>query len=319
MRDFGTMRHLVLVYLFAGFLFQPATADPAYRFEPREIELISSRHRVVVKTGPKYEFGTIEVALIGSASQSRKAVLSERYEQLDDVRVVSDKLLIRGPRIGRHGGTVMEIHRLDTLEKLDRLICGQPQVLSPSGRFVVYEKGRSKPSHPRSTYWDWDCPTVFLYDLRAETDTNRVAENKAKLGDNHVASDSSWPIFPPDASVVQAYLNPTWKNEDEYREYLNKGFTFSLRHVWSENERLVAFVLRHNIGAVDRSLEGTLLVVVELDPEGRPVDHHKIEVPDSLMRSVNAIVFIGSSIRLVGGNWDKDKVTWIPDSQPWQR
>ncbi|MCE2437330.1 MAG: hypothetical protein J4F97_04895, partial [Pseudomonadales bacterium] len=68
-------------------------------------------------------------------------------------------------------------------------------------------------------------------------------------------------------------------------------------------------------------LEGLLLVVVELDSEGRPVKHHEIEVPDDYLNRTDAITFMGSSIRLVSvdARWFNRKFIWIPDPQPWKR
>ena len=320
-----TVRNLS-IFLFAGFLFQPATADSAPYYRPNEIELVTKEHRIFVKAAywgeTRREPGLIDVASMSNPSQSRTAELSETYEILQDVRVVSDKLWILGNRGGRIGGGEMLIYSLDTLELLDWVMCESEQELSPSGRFAVYQKaGRNRKG-------EFEYPVTLLYDLWATPERNRFDGKNIYL--DFAASTAGRPIHPPDAAAAQVYAasaTPNWEGpgvptHEEWLQWIARvGSSHAETYTWSEDERLVAFVVYHNRGAEDRSLEGLLLVVVELDSEGRPVKHHEIELPDDYLNRTDAITFMGSSIRLVSvdARWFNRKFIWIPDPQPWQR
>ena len=319
-----TMRNLV-VLLLAGFLVQLAAAEPVRYYKPSEIELITSEHRIVVKAASweaaRFKPGTIEVASINNSSQSRTAVLSEKYEILRDIRVVHDRLWVLGNKGGRIGGGEMLVYRLDTLELLDWVQCETEQELSPSGRFAVYQK------HGRNKKWALEYPVTLLYDLWAKPERNRFDGKQVNRGS--LASHAGRPIHPPDAAAAQTYVasaTPSWTGtrpptRDEEAQWIARlGRTYAKSYTWSEDERLVAFVIFHNLNAEDRSLEGMLLAVVELSSEGQPINYHEVEVPDNHLRSITAIEFIGPSIRLVGnGGYGFKKVTWIPHPQPWQR
>ena len=321
-----TMRNLLIFVFFAGFLFQPATADSAPYYRPNEIELVTKEHRIFVKAAywgeTRREPGLIDVASMSNPSQSRTAELSETYEILQDVRVVSDKLWILGNRGGRIGGGEMLIYSLDTLELLDWVMCESEQELSPSGRFAVYQKAG------KNRKWALAYPVTLLYDLWGTPERNRFDGKNVYL--ENASSAAGRPTHPPDAAAAQVYFasaTPKWPGagvptRSEEVDWIQRlGSTHAHSYTWSEDERLVAFVVYHNFGAEDRSLEGLLLVVVELDSEGRPVKHHEIEVPDDHLSLKDEITFMGSSIRLVSVHARSlnRKFIWIPDPQPWQR
>lgn len=302
------------VLLAAGLLLQPAIADPAFWFEPDEIELVTDKYRIVVQAGPRYPYGpgTVEVASIGNPSQSRTAELPDEFDEILDVRVVSDKLWIHGIAIvAREPNGMMVIYRLEPLELLDWVQCETGQGLSPSGRFAIYEKGW-KHGRPEGYY-----PVTLLYDLWAEPNQNRVEGRKAFTNETYPVSEAGRPIHPPDAAAARVYrADATATTPEEKREAKGTGTSGTGSFAWSDDEHLVAFKLAQNMGAEDRSLERVSIVVIELDSEGRPVKYHEVEVPET---AGGRIEFLGSSIRMVRKT-PRAKVIWrMPDPQPWQQ
>ena len=314
------MRNL-LVFLFAGFLFQSAMADPAYYFGPQEIELYAAGLHVVVRTGePGFtgEPGLVAVESATNPNLSQTAELPDEFKVLRNVQVVRDKLWIHGTWL-EGLDSMMAIYRLEPLELIDWVICHYNQTLSPSGRFAVYEKGRGFTRGERS---DGVIPVTLLYDLWAEPDRNRVAGNKVFEGDPYVVSDAGLPIHPPDAAAKQVYHLPTnGKTRGQNGESIGKRLTIPMFYTWSGDESLLAFVLGQYRESDDLSLERRRrdLVVMELDADGRPLKYHETGIPDRL-HGIDKVKMLGSSIRLVSEDrYGREQVTWIPNPQPWQR
>ena len=305
----------LLVFLFAGFLFQPAMADPAYYFEPQEIELYAAGLHVVVRTG---EPGLVTVESATNPNLSQTAELPDEFKVLRNVQVVRDKLWIHGTWLAGLD-SMMAIYRLEPLELIDWVICHYYQTLSPSGRFAVYQKGKG---FSRGKLSDGVFPVTLLYDLWAEPDRNRVAGNKVFEGDPYVVSDAGLPIHPPDAAAKQVYhLSTNGKTRGQNGESIGKSLAGAGLYTWSDDESLLAFLRVQYWEADDQSQEfgSSYLVVIELDAEGRPLKYHETEISDR-EGIIDAIEMLGSSIRLVSEDrYGREQVTWIPNPQPWQR
>ena len=229
--------------------------------------------------------GTLQLTRKMDDGGARTRGLPASLRHVVDVREAYSKLLIVG-RTNQLNDLIV-IYALPSIELLDVILC-RDLALSPSGRFVVFERffPRSAPAHHLRHM-------TLLYDVRATPQQNRLGgESVPDFESGSRSIDAGYPIYPertPDES--RPYLVPATA------ERVVKDRDHTPPYAWSDDERRVAFLVH----PAESSGESKL-VVVGIGQDGRPVSQAAIGVAHDFDPPFIELGFVGGSIRLVKGN-----------------
>ena len=229
--------------------------------------------------------GTLQLAPKMDDGGVRTRGLPPSLRHVVDVREAYSKLLIVG-RTNQLNDLIV-IYALPSLELLDVILC-RDLVLSPSGRFVVFERffPRSAPAHHLRHM-------TLLYDVRATPQQNRLGGVPVPDFESGSRSiDAGYPIYPePSPDESRPYLVPATA------ERVVKDRDHNPSYAWSDDERWIAFLVH----PTESSLESKL-VVVGIGQDGRAVSQEAIGVAHDFDPPFIELGFVGGSIRLAKGN-----------------
>ena len=141
-----------------------SSVDPAA--SATAVEFKTDAYHAVLRVEADAYAGTLQFTRTSEDAQPRTRTLPTQLRHVDDVRAAHGKLLV----VGRTNqfNDLLVIYDLASLELLDVILCRE-LVLSPSGRFAVFER-----FFPRDAPDRYVQHLTLLYDVRAPPQQNRL-------------------------------------------------------------------------------------------------------------------------------------------------